>query len=73
MTSEETVTLTRREYDALVERNGELEDRLAALDADDGIRVPHAVALAIIRGESPRRRACGGPGVTPGRAGRLDA
>ena len=53
MTSEETVTLTRAEHAALIERNSELEDRLAALDADDGIRVPHEVALAIIRGESP--------------------
>ena len=53
MTSEETVTLTRREYDALISRNDELEDRLAALDADDGTRVPHEVALAIIRGQSP--------------------
>ena len=53
MTSEETVTLTRKEYDALVNRNDELEDKLAALDADDGSRVPHEVALAIIRGKSP--------------------
>ena len=53
MASEETVTLTRTEYDALISRNDELEDRLAALDADDGTRVPHEVALAIIRGQSP--------------------
>ena len=33
MASEETVTLTRTEYDALISRNDELEDRLAALDA----------------------------------------
>ena len=26
MTSEETVTLTRREYEALIERNNQLED-----------------------------------------------
>ena len=55
MTSEETVTLTRTEYEALISRNDELEDRLAAMDADDGSRVPHEVALAIIRGESPIR------------------
>ncbi len=30
MTSEETVTLTRNEYDALIERNSQLEDILAA-------------------------------------------
>ena len=53
MTNEETVTLTRKEYDALLERNGELEDRLAAFDADDGIRVPHPVALAIMSGKMP--------------------
>ena len=53
MTSEETVTLTRKEYDALVERNSELEDRLLALEADDGVLVPHEVALAIIDGERP--------------------
>ena len=45
MTSEETIVLTRKEYNALLERNNELEDRLAALDADDGVRVPHEVAL----------------------------
>ena len=53
MTSEGTVTMTRAEYVALIERNSELEDRLAALDADDGSRVPHEVALAIIRGKRP--------------------
>ncbi|MDE2970237.1 MAG: helix-turn-helix transcriptional regulator [Chloroflexota bacterium] len=53
MTSRETVTLTRKEYEALIDRNTELEDALAAIDADDGVRVPHAVALAIINGKSP--------------------
>ena len=53
MASEETVTLTRTEYDALISRNDELEDRLAALDANDGTRVPHEVAVAIIRGQRP--------------------
>ena len=53
MTSNETVTLTRHEYEALIDRNTELEDALAAIDADDGVRVPHAVALAIISGKSP--------------------
>ena len=53
MTSEETITLTRREYDALVERNSQLEDMLAAQDADDGVRVPHEVALDIMRGKGP--------------------
>ena len=53
MTSEETITLTRREYDALIERNSQLEDMLAAQDADDGVRVPHEVALDIMRGKGP--------------------
>lgn len=53
MTSEQTVTLTRREYDALIERNSQLEDMLAAQDADDGVRVPHEVALDIMRGKGP--------------------
>ena len=53
MTSEETITLTRKEYDDLVERNSRLEDMLAARDADDGVRVPHQVALDIMRGKSP--------------------
>ena len=53
MTSEETITLTLKEYDALIERNRELEDRLAVLGADDGVLIPHKVALAIIDGKSP--------------------
>ena len=53
MTSEDTITMTRKEYDALVERNSELEDRLAAIDANDGVRIPHEVALAIINGKRP--------------------
>ncbi|MDE2837086.1 MAG: helix-turn-helix transcriptional regulator [Chloroflexota bacterium] len=53
MTSGETVTLSRQEYDALVQRNGELEDRLTALEADDGVRIPHEVALAMLNGERP--------------------
>ena len=53
MSNEETVTLSRADYDALMNRNNDLEDRLAAVEADDGGRVPHKVAVAIIRGESP--------------------
>ena len=55
MRADETVTLTREEYDALIERTAELEDRLAAAEAEGDTRVPHAVALAIIGGESPVR------------------
>ena len=53
MTNKETVTLSRAAYDTLINRNNDLEDRLAAVEADDGSRVPHEVAVAIIRGESP--------------------
>ncbi len=53
MARDATVTLTRTVYDALIARNEELEDRLAAIEADDGSRIPHAVALAIMRGERP--------------------
>ncbi len=53
MTNHETVTISRAEYDALVAQNAELEDYVAALKADDGSRIPHPVALAIIRGDSP--------------------
>ena len=53
MSNEETVTLSRADYDALINRNNDLEDRLVAVEADDGSRVPHRVAVAIIRGESP--------------------
>ena len=53
MTRPDTVTLTRAEYDALVSHNAELEERVAALEADDGSRVPHEVAVAIMRADSP--------------------
>ena len=47
------ISIPRAEYEALIARNEELEDRMAALDADDGSRVPHDVALAIMRGGNP--------------------
>ena len=53
MTNEESITLTRTEYDALIGRIEDLEDTLAALEADDGNRVPHEVAPAIMRGQGP--------------------
>ena len=53
MTSEQTITLKQTEYDALVQRCDELEDKLAAIEADIGVRVPHEVALEIIDGKSP--------------------
>lgn len=48
-----TVQLTQTAYRALLSRNEELEDQLAALQSDDGSRIPHPVALAIIHGDSP--------------------
>ena len=51
----ENVTLTRSEYEALIARTEEIEDALAAREADDGSRIPHAVALAILDGERPVR------------------
>lgn len=53
MTETDSVTLTRSEYDALIVRTEELEDTLAARMADDGSRIPHEVALAIMDGERP--------------------
>ena len=53
MTSQETVTISRAEYDALIAHNAELEEHIAALEADDGSHIPHTVALDIMRGDSP--------------------
>ncbi len=55
MSAGETITLTREEYDALVERTTELEDRLAAAEATHDARVPHGVALAMMNGANPVR------------------
>lgn len=41
------------ECEAFLNNSCDLEDRLAALEAEDGGRVPHEVAVAIIRGQSP--------------------
>ena len=53
MTETDTVTLARSEYEALIARTEDLEDALAAREADDGSRIPHVVALAIMDGERP--------------------
>ena len=42
-------------YDSLMQLNEDLEDTLAAIDADDGVRVPHEVDVAIINGRRPIR------------------
>jgi DNA-binding XRE family transcriptional regulator len=49
----ETVTLSRADYDALISRQEELEDLLAAREADDGSRIPHEVFLKVMNGENP--------------------
>ena len=53
MTDTDTITLSRTEYDALVSRNEELEDRLLAMEAEDGSRIPHEVAILVMSGMSP--------------------
>ena len=53
MTSKDTVILTRKEYDALMQRNEDLEDTLAAMEADNGVTIPHEPAVAIMNGASP--------------------
>ena len=53
MTDTDTITLTRAEYEVLLAEKETLEDQVAALDADDGSRIPHEVALAIMQGKHP--------------------
>lgn len=53
MAAKDTVELAREEYEALIARIAELEDKLAAVETCDGIRVPHEVALDIVRGDKP--------------------
>ena len=53
MSETETVTLSRADYDALIARQEELEDLLAAREADDGSCIPHEVFLKIMDGENP--------------------
>ena len=53
MTSEETITISRKEYDALMKRSTQLDEMLAARDVGDGVRIPDAVALDIMQGTGP--------------------
>ena len=55
MTTTETFTLTRDEYESMLERTADLEDRVAAVEAEGDARVPHEVARAISGGASPLR------------------
>jgi len=54
--TEETVTITRTEYDELLERLEDLEASLALLrdrQEDDGTRIPHEVVKAEVAGDHP--------------------
>ena len=54
MTSEETITIPRSEYEALLQRCEDLEDILAAKEADDDVRIPHEVVrTAMLEDTSP--------------------
>ena len=53
MTSENTIAVDREKYEALLQRNQDLEDTLAAMAANNGIRVPHQVALKLMEGAAP--------------------
>ena len=64
MSAGETVTLTRAEYDALIERTSQLEDRLAAAEAQGDARLPNDVALAVIAGASAVRAVRPHQGIT---------
>ena len=53
MTSENTILLDRKEYEALLQRTEDLEDALAAIAAENTVRVPHDVALELMKGQPP--------------------
>ena len=54
MTSEETVTIPKAEYEALLRRCEDLEDILAAKETDDDARIPHEVVrTAMLEDTSP--------------------
>ena len=47
------VNLEISDYEEHVKAKEDLEDRLAAMEGDDGSRIPHEVAVAIMRGVHP--------------------
>ncbi len=53
MTSEETITLPRAEYEALLQRCEDLEDSLAGLEAHNGAFIPHEIVLDLIADVQP--------------------
>lgn len=55
MIEDDTVTLSRQEYEALLSRVHDLEDIAAARAAETSARIPHDLATAIMRGANPVR------------------
>ena len=53
MTSEETITLPRAEYEALLQRCEDLEDSLAGLEAHNGAFIPHEIVLDLLADTKP--------------------
>jgi mRNA interferase RelE/StbE len=51
----ETITIPRKDYEATLARLQDLEDVVAARAADQGSRIPHAVAVRIMEGDNPVR------------------
>jgi mRNA interferase RelE/StbE len=51
----ETITIPRKDYEAAMARLQDLEDIVAAREADRGGRIPHEVAVRIMDGENPVR------------------
>ena len=53
MTSEETVTIPKAEYEALLQRCEDLEGILAAMEAYDGSFIPHDIVLDLLADTQP--------------------
>ena len=53
MTSEETITLPRAEYEALLQRCEDLEDSIAGLVAHNGSYIPHEIVLDLLADTKP--------------------
>ena len=53
MNSEESITLPRAEYEALLQRCEDLEDILAAMEAYDGSFIPHDIVLDLLADTQP--------------------
>ena len=54
MTNTETITLSKAEYEALLQEKEDLEDLVAVMEADRSDElIPHDIAVAIARGGNP--------------------